>query len=352
MKKKSLVNCCLIGAGAIAKFNASGLKNHPEADIIAICDPSKSRAGVLSEQFSIPKIYTDIASCLNDTCIDAAVISVPNYLHKEIAVDCLNAGKHVLLDKPFAMNYRQAAEIADTAKRNRKILMVGMNQRFLEESQKMKYLTQHDQLGDIYAAKAYWMRRSGCPKFGTWFCRKDLAGGGSIFDIGTHVIDLAMYFMDNFDAESVTSKLYTRFGNRGLGKGTWGMSDSGDMIFDVDDFGVALIKLKHDQHIMVESSFAAHMNDCDRRGVELFGTEGGASIFPCRFHHLGDNEYESVVPTVDTLRYPTDRMVHFIDVVLGRTEPMCNVDQSLKLQKVLDAILLSNQEEREVRITQ
>src|SRR5699024_1596125 len=113
------------------------------------------------------------------------------------------ADKHVLLDKPFALNIDQANEVADAARKSGKVFTLGMNQRYRADSQKIHSLAEQGVLGDIYHARAHWLRRSGIPRMGTWFGNKDLAGGGALLDIGVHLLDLALYTMDNFKPVAV-----------------------------------------------------------------------------------------------------------------------------------------------------
>lgn len=101
-------------------------------------------------------------------------IAVPNAYHAPLAVEALNAGKHVILEKPFAMNLAQAKEVTHKAAAEKRIFMLGMNQRFTAGSQKIKSLAKGGLFGDLYHAKASWMRRSGIPRLGTWFGSREL----------------------------------------------------------------------------------------------------------------------------------------------------------------------------------
>jgi len=120
----------------------------------------------------------------------------------------------VLLEKPFAMNADEAGKAVAIAEKAGLTLMLGMNQRFTADSQKIKQLVEQGVLGDIYHAKAYWFRRAGIPKLGTWFANREMAGGGSLYDIGVHMLDLCLWTMNNFEPVSVTG---ATFRSRGAG---------------------------------------------------------------------------------------------------------------------------------------
>lgn len=342
-----------IGAGAIAHISAKAVGTHEQASIVAVQDVNASRAKDLAGAFEIPKVYGAVEQLLADKNVDAVYIGVPNKFHAPLAEQALNAGKHVLLDKPFAMNLDEARQVAAAAERSGKLLMLGMNQRYREDSQKIRTLVEQGVLGDVYHAKAYWFRRSGIPRMGTWFGNKELAGGGALLDIGVHLLDLALYTMDNFKPVSVSGATYTRFGNRGLGEGGWGKSDREDIAFDVDDFASALIKMENGASVTLDVSWACHTDNPALMDVRMFGDEGGASLFPARIFRNDPmrEEYDIVEKPRAEIAYPhCDRFHNFINAVL-HGEPLCaTVTQSLAVQQILDGIYESCRTGREVRL--
>lgn len=162
---------------------------------------------------------------LADKEVDAVYVAVPNKFHAPLACQTLAAGKHVILDKPMALSHAQALQVAKAAEQSGKTFFLGMNQRFTEGAQQIRSLVEAGVLGEIYHAKAYWIRREGIPRLGTWFGNKEVAGAGSLFDIGVHFLDLCLHLLGNFNPVSVFGASYTKFGNRGLGEGGWGLSD-------------------------------------------------------------------------------------------------------------------------------
>ena len=344
-----------IGAGQIASDHISSIIRHKEAEIIAIADPSINRANELAKQFSISKVYSSTEEILKNKNIDAVTIAVPNKFHADYSIAALNAGKHVMLDKPFALNINEAEAVVKAAKTNNKVLMVGMNQRFSPESQIIKSLVDAGKLGEIYHAKACWRRRSGSPKFGTWFCHKEESGGGAMLDIGVHMLDLTMYLMNNFKPFSVFGSVYTKICNRGKGEGSWGKSDKIDPIFDVDDFATALIKFENGATISLDASWALHQPESDVCNVQLFGDEGGAVARPIakfyKYSETYENGYDIFEMGKGNLRYPhCNRIINWIDSILGIDELCCKPEQSLAVQKILDGIYESSKTGREIII--
>ena len=343
----------MVGAGQVAFHNCREILCHPQAELVAVADPSLKRAKALKKEFGIVRVYESAEDLFANPDIDAVSISVPNVLHASMSIAALNAGKHVLLDKPFAMNRKEAQAVINTARKSRKVFVLGMNQRFREDSQTVKALVERGDLGDVYHGRVCWLRRSGIPKFGTWFCRKKMAGGGVALDIGVHMFDLCLYLMGNFKPISVSAATYTVFGNRGLGEGHWGLSDRGQHIFDVDDFATALVRLRGGATVTLEVSWAIHQEQQSRHNVELFGTEGGATVFPAKLFRFGKKRGEYEVVTPQGIKGPysgANRFTNWLDVILKQAKPCCTVQEALAVQRILDGIYTSARTRKDVRI--
>lgn len=340
-----------IGAGAIAAHAARAVGAHGQGEIIAVSDLNEERRQQLAKEFGIRHSHADAAELLSNKDVDAVYIAVPNKFHAPLAIEALNAGKAVMLEKPFALNSEEAEAIAAAAKKSGKPFMLGMNQRFTADNQKLRALTEANFFGEIYHAKAYWQRRSGIPRMGTWFVSKATAGGGCLCDIGVHLLDLCLYLMDNFKPVSVSGQTYTKFGNRGLGEGGWGKSDASGIEFDVDDFASAFIRMANGATVNLQVSWACHDRESNRMGVQLFGTEAGALSSPLELYHsLPTKGGYQVSTTVESkIAYPhCERFHNFINHILTG-EPLCvTIEQALVVQKILDAIAQSADTGREV----
>jgi predicted dehydrogenase len=349
----SKIRVGIIGAGAIANDHCRGVNRHPDAQVTAVADTSAARAAEIQAAYKLDRTFTRWEDLVADPAIDAVTIALPNALHAPVALAALKAGKHVLLDKPFALNAQEAEEVVRAAERAGKVFMLGMNQRYGETSQALRTIVGRGELGEVFHTRACWLRRAGAPKFGTWFGRKDLAGGGCLLDIGVHALDLALYLIDNFQPASVSGRIYSKFGPRGIGEGGWGKSDKGEFVFDVDDSAFALIKFANGSTMELEVSWVLHQDQANKMNVEIYGTEAGASLSPLRIFRFGKNkgEYEAVEPQgVPPAFGKTSRQANWIDVILGKAAPLTPARQSLVVQKVLDAIYASSASGRDVVI--
>ena len=346
------LRCAVIGTGAIGLEHLASLSQCFRANAVAVAETNPARAKEATERFKIARSYSDYRELLEQADIDAVTIALPNHLHAPVAIEALKARKHVFLEKPMALNAREASKIIDTAMKTKRMLMVGQNHRFARASQMAKLLIQRGDLGDIYHARCFWLRRSGIPRIGSWFTQKKFAGGGCILDIGSHVLDNCLHLIGEFDAVSVFGQTHSQFGSRGLGEFNWGKSEIDPAKpFDVEDCGVALIKLKSGRTVTFEVSWAAHPPaDGRENGIDLMGTLAGLSLYPARLFRNGANGYETVHLANLKVPHAEDRLHHFVSCVLENKKPMIALEESLKVQKILDAIYASSATGKEARL--
>jgi predicted dehydrogenase len=347
------LRCAVIGTGGIGLDHLSSLQSCHRATTVAVADSNPARAKEASERFKIPRSYSDYMELLDQADIDAVTIALPNHLHAPVAIEALKARKHVLLEKPMAMNAKEAGKIIEAAEKMRRTLMLAQNFRFSRHTQMARQVIQRGDLGEIYHARCFWMRRGGIPRIGSWFTQKKLAGGGVIYDLGVHVLDTCLHLVNEFDAVTVFGQTHARFGPRGVGEMNWGKSeiDPGKP-FDVEDYGTAMIRMKSGRTINFEVAWAGHQPaDAREHGIDLLGTQGGISLYPARLYRSGPNGYESIQLANLKVPLPEDRVHHFVNCVLDGKKPLVTIEESLKVQQILDAIYASAATGKEIRLT-
>jgi len=340
----------VVGAGEIGRITARDFARHPHASVCAVADASAERAADLAAQVGAD-VCTSVAELFERPDLDAVYVAVPNTFHESIACAALESGKHLMLDKPFAISLAAAENIARTAAVHDRVLFLGMNQRFEANVQRARMLAQADSFGEIYHVKAYWRRRQGIPRLGSWFTQKAVAGGGALLDIGVHVLDVALHVLGNFDPVAVSGVTFTRFGNRGLGEGGWGRSEREYADFDVDDFATALIRLNGGQVVTLEAAWALHQSQAGDHDVIIYGEDAGMAIYSDQLFRSGGNGEYQIVQGMQTppLPFPhLSRAHHFINVLLGEEQLLVEVEQALAVQKILDAVYQSSATGREV----
>jgi predicted dehydrogenase len=343
----------IIGAG-IGRAHLSGYKKCANVEIAAICDLNEERAKATAEEFGAKHVYTDYVQMLKEATIDAVSVCTPNALHAEIATAALEAGKHVICEKPMADSLAGAEKIVDAARKAQakgQIFMMGMNNRFRGDSQVLKKLIDAGELGDIYFAKCGWIRRNGIPGFGGWFTTKAMSGGGPLIDIGVHVMDLTMYLMGNPTPVSASGSTYAKFGPRGLGQSTWGAPAEGEKKYDVEDLATGLVKFDNGATLFIEASWASHIKD-DFFYSTLLGTEGGAELEPLTVYKAIQGVPADIHPKVPS-GIPgghEGEIIHFVECIREGKQPIPTAEQGLHVLQILDAIYRSAQTGREVII--
>lgn len=268
----------IIGCG-IGDFHAEAYLLDPRAEVITLAGLDTDRCLEVCKKNHIPEHTTNYEEILARADIDAVSVCVPNYLHKPIAIAALKAGKHVLLEKPIALDATEGEEIVQTAQGAGRVLGIAFSKRYRGDVQLLKKQIEAGELGDIYYARAFWNRRAGIPGLGSWFTSKTLAGGGSLIDIGVHVIDMVLYLMGNPEITHVSGASYSRLG--GQGKGHWAgarFRQPTEAVFEVDDLSTAMVRTANGATIHIESSWAAFQAATDEFGVSLMGDKGGAEI--------------------------------------------------------------------------
>jgi predicted dehydrogenase len=333
----------IIGAGGIAAVHLAALAKEPRVELKALADISLERARALGEKHGVPLYYADYRDLLTNEEIDAVIVCVPNHLHAPVAIAALEAGKHVLSEKPMAMNAMLAEEMIKVAERSGKVLMIAQNNRFHSESLLLKSWVEQKRLGRVYHIKTGWVRRNGIPGWGSWFTRKELAGGGPLIDVGVHVLDLALWVLGYPKPVSVFGQAYSMFGPHKRKLSGWGEFRP-DGVYDVEDLAVALIRFEDGSTLALDASWASHIPE-ERVYLDLYGEQGGASLD--LIHHTVTLFQEGQEGFIDSVYRPPKRddrlalLQNFIDVIHGRAEPVCRPEQSLLIQHILDAVYRS-----------
>lgn len=277
MAKKKL-QIGIIGSGGIAQScHMPGYQSMPDlCEITWVCDANSETAQTAAEKFGVPNITTDYRDVLADKSVDAVSVATPNKYHLQPTVDALNAGKHVLCEKPLAMNADEARKMCRAAKDNKKILQVALQSRFGGQAQFMKHFIDNGHMGDIYFARAWALRRRGVPAWGV-FIDKELQGGGPLIDIGVHILDFTLFLMGYPKPVSASGQTWDILGKNPKLYNSWGDYDRSK--FTVEDYAVGLIKFENGAAVCLESSFMGNL-DGDPFRTHLFGTKAGALVEP------------------------------------------------------------------------
>lgn len=203
MAKKKLFGVALIGYGGA--FNMGRL--HGQAaeatgvfKVAAVCDVDAAREAVALEDFPASKFYTDVKKCLADPAVDACILILPHNLHGPVALQCLKAGKHVILEKPMCITVAEADKMIAEAKKQSVMLSVFHNRRWDGDFVTIREVIKKGLIGDVFKVEAFF---GGYSHPGTWWRANKEISGGAMYDWGAHFSDWVLHFIEA-PMESIT----------------------------------------------------------------------------------------------------------------------------------------------------
>ena len=346
----------IIGAGNI--FRAQHIQawlQHPEVEVVAVCDINANRAKLAADDYNIPHAYQSHKTLLENEHLDIIDICAPNSVHAELAIDSLMAGKHVFCEKPDAITVDQAIAMSTASEQSGKLLMTMRNNRFRPTSQWLKRYIQEGNMGEIYTGRCGWVRRRGIPGKGGWFTTKALSGGGPLIDLGVHYIDLAMWLMGNPTPISVTGATYQKFAKNELSDSIHSQfgEKKSNGTFDVEDLATGFIRFDNGATLQIEFSWASNIGE-EMSFLELRGTNAGCAMKRGELEVFTEvsgqlTNMKPVVPKITSAHH--ENIKHFVDCVFGRSEPTICPQDGIEMIKILNAIYLSANTGYEIRLS-
>lgn len=268
----------IIGCGGIANGkHMPSLQKLGNVEMVAFCDIVIAKAEKAAKQYGIEgaKVYEDYKELLKDETIEVVHVCTPNRSHSFITVDALEAGKHVMCEKPMAINSAEAKKMLDAAKRTGKKLTIGYQSRQRANSKYLKAEAEKGVLGDIYYAKAHAIRRRAVPTWGV-FLNEEEQGGGPLIDIGTHALDLTLWVMDNYKPKYCVGTTYHKLNNQTQTGNAWGDWDPEK--FTVEDSAFGFVVMENGATINLEASWALNITDVKEAVTTVCGTKAGATL--------------------------------------------------------------------------
>lgn len=344
----------IIGTGNISHAHLQAYQKNPGVELYALCDINEGRVKSAGEKYGVTRLYTDKDAMLRELPeLDAVSVCTWNAAHAECAIAALKAGKNVLCEKPMALNAEQARTMKQAAEESGKLLMIGFVRRYGNDCRILQDFIRDGFFGDLYYAKATYLRRAGCP--GGWFGDKSFSGGGPLIDLGVHVIDLVRYLMGNPLPVSVYGATFHKLGDRHELKGVQGYAASDKSaadVFNVEDLATAMIRFDNGAVLSVETSFSLNLKE-DTGNIELFGTKAGAKLSPELELYSETSGY--MTNTQLTTRTSLDfnglfdnEINHFVDCVKKGVPCASPAEDGITLMRILDAVYQSAQTGHEV----
>lgn len=343
----------IIGIGSISETHIAAYLKNDNVELYAFCDLDEKRLSYMAEKYKILHTYTDMNEMLSLKELDAVSVCTWNSAHAACTIAALNAGKHVLCEKPMSISEEDAKTMKEAAERNNKLLMIGFVRRFGNDCKILKEFIDMDYLGEIYYAKATYLRRKGNP--GGWFGDKSRSGGGPLIDLGVHVIDLVRYSIGNPKPISVYGATFHKLADRKNIRGKkfyQSASASEHDICDVEDLATAMIRFDNGAVLSIEASFSLNIKN-DEGKIELFGTKGGAKLNPELEIYNELNDYLSNITLDAETALSFDGLFeneinHFVSCLTDGATCISPAEDGIDIMRILDAIYESAKTGHEV----
>jgi predicted dehydrogenase len=348
---KPKLNLGIIGAGWPGQMHAEAIHAGNFAQLYACADVDAERRGAFTRNYAPEKSYGDYHDLLQDRHVDAAIICLPNFRHFPASLAALEAGKHVLCEKPPTMNAAEMKVLRKEAAKRNLIYFFSRQFRFTPAMRLAKQAVEEGRLGKIYHAKATFVRSRGIPVgVGDWFTDKKRSGGGALIDIGIHALDSVWYLMGTPRPVSVNAQVFRNFDH--LVKVP---------VFDVEDAAYAFIRFGNGAVVQLETSWAGNLTDDipPRKyfGQELvnstvYGTKASVRLNPLTLFEDRDGELVTL-PLQAKENEPSGfelQLQNFVDSINGESAAVNSADQAVGLMEMIDGIYTSSDLGREVPI--
>jgi predicted dehydrogenase len=357
--KDGVLRVGIIGAGGIAQgAHVPGYQATEGVELYAACDVVEGRAQAMADKVGIPHIFTSYEEMLKLPELDIVSVCTPPFAHKDATIAALQAGKHVMCEKPMALDGAEAQEMVDVWKAVRgrfgTTFSIGFQSRHTRNARLLKRYIDAGELGELYYGRTAALRRRGVPGWGV-FTDRSKNGGGPLIDIGVHALDLALWFLGHPEPASVYGVTYRKFGNRAGVYNPWGAWDP--KTFDVEDSAFAMIRFRNGATLQLECSWALNIEKSMSQTV-LCGTEGGAQLHPFKIFQERHGTIVDVVPPEGVTEgqgrsEPPSHVLEmqaFVKAIREGSDPLVMPEQALMVSRIVDAIYASDESGESIKL--
>lgn len=349
-------NVAIIGCGTIAtNAHAPAYAKNPRTTVKYFIDIIPERAEKLSKEHNMGEVLADYREMLTDPEINLVSICVPNYLHAPITIECLNAGKHVLCEKPAGMNTAEVKAMKKAADDNKRILNIGVCNRFNNAVCDVRKLVEDGKLGNVYHVVCSFRDFRSIPGLGGPFTTKSLSGGGAVIDWGVHFFDLILYIAGVKDVLSVSAQNYSVLGKPISDykfESMWAGPPIPDGVYDVEEFSTGIIRTDGPT-ITFNGSWAQNIRRTDMF-VEFIGDKAGVRLEYGKDFELftvKDGKLTGEKPEVEPGNHYESEIDAFITCAETGEKNKASVDKVIMSQMLMDAIYESSDKGVEVAVT-
>ncbi|MDO4355855.1 MAG: Gfo/Idh/MocA family oxidoreductase [Clostridia bacterium] len=350
------IKVAIIGCGQIARNAHLGayMASSDLCEIKYFCDIISERAKQLRDRYGSGEVVEDYHEILNDPEVTCVSVCTPNFCHAPITIDFLNAGKHVLCEKPASVNAELAAQMQKAADDNGKILNIGVCNRFKTQVNKVQQLIEQGALGEVYHVYCSFRSHRSIPGLGGPFTTKSMAGGGALIDWGVHFLDLILFCIGEPKVKTVSAETYSKLGNPMKDytyADMWAGPPDYSGTYDVEEFVTGLVRTEG-ATISLNGAWAQNIGE-EQKYIEFLGDKAGIKL------DYGGNfvlySTQNGMLTTTTFEYPLTDMYEeeirdFLIKAPQGIKTKGNIDHAIITSRLMDAIYQSAEEHRELTL--
>lgn len=325
----------VVGLGGVAQLiHLPILSKLKDVEITAVAETNKNRLNTVSEKFGVKGKYSNHKDLIANEDFDVAVIATPTNTHLGIALDLLSAKKHLLIEKPIALNLEETKKIDTAADENKCKVMVGMNLRFRPDAMLLKSLVNDGELGEVFYIKCGWLRQQSSEQ--KWFLKKSVAGGGVMYDLGINLFDLSLWLMDFPKIESVSVKTFKHNTK------------------NVEDSAVGFVRCKNGAVINFDVSWSLH-SESDGFNLTAYGSKGTAHLNPLVAYRRIDSNQIEIAPKMSGRKnlfkksYENE-LKHFIGALRGNYPIPSSSSDAIKRMELMEKLYESAEKNSEIKV--
>lgn len=350
----SKLKVAVIGVGGIAGTHMPGWAASPHTEVVAGADVDQDAVVTWAKKWDVVRAVTDSTELINDPDIDIIDICTPNMYHTDLTIAALEAGKHVICEKPLAPTPDDVQRMISARDKSGKMLMTAQHFRFSGESKALKAEIDAGALGEIYHARSWMLRRTFIPtRLG--FLLKKHSGGGATIDIGVHILDLTLWFMGNPKPVSVTGVARKVLAENPKAFGIWDNMATVPPEMDVDELALAFVRFETGATLVLEVSWMLHHNtegEVEDMQMWLYGRNGGShwpKLEIMQTNYDTKQLYNRTLNLTQDLAEPhAQECIEFAQAIVDGAPSPVPAEQSLQVMQILNGVYESQKTGREV----
>ncbi len=352
MENKTVI--AVIGCGRIA--DGAHFPAFAEMDNIRVkyaCDILPEKAEKMKEKYPfIENVIADASIAFADDEVEAVYILTPNYAHYTLTMEALRAGKHVFCEKPITVNYALSCEMAEEAKKQNKILNIGVCNRYHKSVEMLEQLNREGRFGNIYHVYCSFRAFRSIPGLGGAFTTKSQSGGGVLIDWGVHFLDLILYILGGATLKQVTCDAYCEMAKDMKAyryEGMWA-EDTADIengTNDVDDFISGYVRTDK-ASISFNGAWAQNINKHEMF-IDFLGDKCGARLtYGGKFELYDGETLETIAPEYDIPNMYLCEDKAFIESIRTGEKNRNHIDNILESARLLDTLYVASEQKKEI----